>query len=308
MSETFRRNLYALLAALIWGVAFVAQKNNTTGPFTFNAMRSFVAFLFLLPVSVIMSKNKRYVLREEKKSNTRRLWLGGLACGVALGLATFLQQLGMDRGTDAGKASFLTAMYVVLVPILSLAVGKRSPFTVWIGVAVAVAGLFFLCVEADFTVAPHDLWVLSCSLVFAVHIMIIDKLTATCDGVKLSCIQFLFMGVFSFTMALILERDTFDGIPSSLLPALFLGVGSSGIAYTLQILAQKNGNPTVVTVLLCTESVFGALAGAIVLTETMSGREWIGCALILVAILLSQLPIDSFLRQRSRLPSKDDNS
>ena len=291
MFERLRTTLLPVLAAFIWGIAFVAQKNNTVGALTFNASRSIVAFVLLCGVILVMNKGDvKHLLKGHTPQETRAIWLGGLCCGVSLAVATFLQQSGLDADTEAGKAGFLTAMYIVLVPILGLALKKRAPLNVWIAVVVAVAGLYLLCVKEGSEIRLSDLVVLACSLVFAIQILFIDHFSPHCDGVKLSCVQFLVCFVISAVPALALEEITLPALGESVIPILYLGVFSSGVAYTLQIVAQKNSNPAVVSLFLSMESVFSVLAGAVLLGEVLSGREYLGCVLMAVAVVLAQLP------------------
>ncbi|MBO5223798.1 MAG: DMT family transporter [Clostridia bacterium] len=295
MYDKIRKSVFPLLAALIWGVAFVAQTNNTAGAFTFNAMRSVIAFVFLIPVILVFTKGDvKHLFCENDRKKTKALWIGGVLCGVALCLATYLQQSGMDNGTEAGKASFLTATYIVIVPILGIFLKKKAPITVWISAVIALFGLYLLCIKEDFSVRVSDLLVLACAVVFACHIMIIDKAGAECNGIKLSCIQFLTMAVLSGILALIFEKPSFSDFTNNAWSVVYLGVCSSGIAYTLQILAQKDANPTVTTLLLSMESVFGVVAGAIANGEVMLAKEYIGCALMLVAVVLAQIPVETF--------------
>lgn len=335
MSDRLRTTVLPLIAAFIWGVAFVAQKGNTVGALTFNAARSLVAFLFLCVVVALVNgrdakrtgdagragdtertgnakrtgsaecagrtkrpKGIKYLFTGDTSQETRAMWLGGLCCGAALASATFLQQTGLDADTEAGKAGFLTAMYIVLVPILGLAVKKKAPANVWVAVGVAVVGLYLLCVKDGFSIRPSDLVVLACSLLFAIQILFIDHFSPQCNGVKLSCIQFLFCFVISAVPALILEDFSLPALGESIGPILYLGIFSSGVAYTLQIIAQKNANPTVVSLLLSMESVFSVLAGAMLLGEVLSVREYAGCVLMAVSVVLAQLPARSGKRGR----------
>ncbi len=289
MNMRIRQILLPLLAALIWGVAFVAQKVNTMGAWTFNSARSVFAVLFLLPVILIRtSGNVRMLLREETPEKTRLLWRGGILCGILLTVATYLQQTGINLGTEAGKASFLTALYVVLVPIVGLFLKKRTGVLMWAAVLAAAAGSFFLSVSGDFSVRTSDVLVLGCAVFFAVHIHVIDRHSPEVDCVRMSCIQFLVCAVVSALFALAFEDVSFPAIGENLLPILYLGILSSGVAYTLQMVAQKGGNPTVVSLLLCLESVFGVLAGAVILKEHLSARELLGCGLMFFAVILSQ--------------------
>ncbi len=309
MYDKIRKSIFPLLAALIWGIAFVAQSNNTAGPFTFNAMRAIIAFVFLVPIILVFTKGDvKHLFVEKDRKNTKALWIGGVLCGVAMCFATYLQQLGIDSGTEAGKASFLTAMYIIIVPILGILLKKKAPVTVWISAVIALIGLYLLCIKSDFSVRPSDLIVLACSFVFACHIMIIDKATSMCNGIKLSCIQFLAMAVVSSVCAFIFEQPQLTDFTNNALSILYLGICSSGIAYTLQILAQKDANPTVTTLLLSMESVFGVIAGAVANGEVMLVKEYIGCALMLIAVVLAQIPIEvlkkPFVRKKKEEKTK----
>jgi drug/metabolite transporter (DMT)-like permease len=295
-----KTTVFPLLAAFIWGVAFSAQKGNETGALTFNACRGIVAFVFLLVVVLVFTKGDwRHLLCESSPKETRTLWIGGICCGLALAFATFLQQVGLDGNTEAGKASFLTAMYIVLVPILGIPLKRRASLNVWVSVAVAVVGLYMLCVKEETEIRPDDLIVLSCSLVFAIHILLIDHFSPKTNGIKLSCIQFLTVFVVSGVLAFAFEQPSWEGIQASLLPIVYLGVMSSGVAYTLQIVAQRDADPTTLTVLLSMESVFGVIAGAFVLGEVLSSREYVGCILMFVAVILAQIPFDK-LRKKEK--------
>lgn len=293
MKSRVRSIVFPLLAAFIWGIAFVAQKGNTTGPFTFNACRGIIAFVFLLPVILIFSHSDcRHILRGNTPEETRTLWIGGICCGVVLTTAAFLQQYGLDGTTEAGKGGFLTALYIVIVPILGLLLRKKVPPTVWISLVIAVVGLYFLCIRPDSSLSlqPDDLLILSSSLVYAIHILTIDHFSPLVDGIKLSCIQFLTQFVVSGAAALIFENPSWASIRPCLGAIIYLGIMSSGVAYTLQIIAQKDTNPTVLSLLLSMESVFSVLAGAVILGEVLAGREYLGCILMLAAVVLAQIP------------------
>lgn len=302
MYDKMRKSVFPLLAALIWGVAFVAQKNNTTGALTFNMSRSVIAFLFLLPVILLFTKGDiKHILWENNKQDTAMLWIGGICCGTALTAATFLQQLGLDSGTEAGKASFLTAMYIVIVPILGLFFKKKAPVTVWISIVIAVAGLYLLCVKEDFAIRTSDLLIIGCSILFSVQILCIDHFAVKCNGVKLSCIQFLTSAVISGIFAFIFEAPSWSAILDNTGAILYLGIFSSGIAYTLQIIAQKGANPAISALLLSMESVFGIIAGAIFLDEVLALPEYIGCVLMLIAVVLAQLPVGEILKRKKKV-------
>lgn len=289
-----RQVVFPILAAFIWGTAFVAQDlcADSIGAFAFNATRYFIAVLALLVVILIsdkVKKNKPTLTAQEKKAANKQLWLGGLCCGAALAIASNFQQAGLVAGTDAGKAGFITALYVVLVPVFGLFFKRKVSLPTWIAVVLSVVALYLLCIKGDFSLAPGDLLVLVCAVCFAVHILVIDHFTAYCDGVKLSCLQFLFAGIISTICMFIFEDVDFAAILSCALPLLYVGIFSCGVGYTLQILAQKNSNPTVVTILLSLESVFAVIAGAIILKQQMTVREYIGCAIMFAAVILAQI-------------------
>ena len=327
-----RQVVFPILAAFIWGTAFVAQDMcaDAIGTFTFNATRYSIAVLALLVVILIrdgVKKDKPVLSAEEKKAANRQLWIGGLCCGAALAIASNFQQAGLVAGTDAGKAGFITALYVVLVPVFGLFLKRKVSVPTWIAVVLSVAALYLLCIKgtqlaceicggsaiinqdnvfvcldcgqryatleeipkAAFTIAPSDLLLLVCALCFAVHILVIDHFTAYCDGVKLSCLQFLFAAIISAVCMFIFEPLDMPAILSCALPLLYVGIFSCGVGYTLQILAQKDSNPTVVTILLSLESVFAVIAGAIILKQQMSIREYIGCVVMFAAVILAQI-------------------
>ena len=289
-----RQVVFPILAAFIWGTAFVAQDlcADSIGAFAFNATRYFIAVLALLVVILIsdkLKKNKPTLTAQEKKAANKQLWLGGLCCGAALAIASNFQQAGLVAGTDAGKAGFITALYVVLVPVFGLFFKRKVSLPTWIAVVLSVVALYLLCIKGDFSLAPGDLLVLVCAVCFAVHILVIDHFTAYCDGVKLSCLQFLFAGIISTICMFIFEDVDFAAILSCALPLLYVGIFSCSVGYTLQILAQKDSNPTVVTILLSLESVFAVIAGAIILKQQMTVREYIGCAIMFAAVILAQI-------------------
>ena len=291
-----RQVLFPILAALIWGTAFVAQDlcADAIDTFTFNAIRSYIAVVALLVLIVIfdaVNKDKPSLTTIQRKAANRQMWFGGICCGTALAVAANFQQAGLAAGTDAGKAGFITALYVVLVPVFGLFFRRRVSLPVWIAVALSVGALYLLCIKGSFSLAPGDLLVLVCAICFSVHILVIDHFTATCDGVKLSCLQFLFAGTWSTILALFFDTISFQVLLDCIWPLLYVGVFSCGVGYTLQILAQKGSNPTVVTILLSLESVFAVIAGAVVLHQQMTGREYLGCVLMFAAVVLAQIPM-----------------
>ncbi len=283
--------LLLFLTAAIWGVAFVAQSMGMeyVKPFTFNGVRSLLGAVVLLPVIYWFGGNRKGRQQKEQKERTGILWLGGISCGLCLFAASSLQQVGIQY-TTAGKAGFLTAMYIVIVPVLSLILGKKcSPF-VGISIVMAIVGLYLLSIKDGFNIGKGDTCVMLCAVVFAVHIMVIDYFAPKCNGVKLSCIQFLVCGVISTGVALVVEKPQLDAILHAWLPIAYAGIMSCGVAYTLQIVGQKGMNPTVASLILSLESVISVLAGWIILKQALSVRELIGCIVMFVAIMLAQLP------------------
>ncbi len=285
------------LAALIWGFAFVAQSAGMdyVGPFTFNAVRCVIGSIVLVPVALLYKPEKGESTAVEcKKGNwfqrNKTLLLGGISCGIFLGVATNLQQIGI-MSTSVGKAGFLTALYIVLVPIAGLFFKKKCGMAVWIGVVCSLAGLYLLCItEGSMRLATGDLFLLGCAVVFTGHILVIDYFAPKVNGVWMSCIQFLVAGIISAIPMVFTETPTWEAIWAAKLPILYAGVMSCGVAYTLQILGQKNYNPTVAVLILSLESCFSVLGGFLILHETLSIRELSGCVLMFVAIILAQLP------------------
>ena len=292
--KQLRGNLMLMLTALIWGASFVSQSvgNKLVGPFTFNAVRTLLGALALTPIIALAGRTrsrKSEMTAEERRAARRTLWIGGICCGTALFIASTLQQVGINF-TTAGKAGFITALYIVLVPILGIFIGKKVSKIIWLCVTVAVGGLFLLCVRENFSIGKGDLLVLACALMFAVHILIIDYFSPKVDGVQLSCIQFLVAGLMGLPLMFIFETPTLTGLGTAWLPICYSGILSCGVAYTLQVIAQKDTDPTVASLLLSLESVFAALSGWALLHETLNLRELLGCALVFSAIILAQLP------------------
>ena len=293
-----------LVAAMLWGFAFTAQKAAEELPaFTVGASRNIVATAFLLlaiPFLDKLTKNGRKLISKARPLDfTRVEIIGGIACGTVLTAASAFQQIGLSDGTDAGKAAFITALYVLIVPILYRLLGKKSPLTVWVSVGIAIVGFYLLCIKSDFSIAPSDGLVLICALIFAIHIITIDRFSPSCDGVRMSCIQFFTSFILNTVLALIFEWPINIALIGECMPSiLYLGICSSGIAYTLQIVGQKNVIPAVASVILSLESVFGVLGGAIFMGESMSPREYIGCAIVFLAVVLSQIDVVSIIKSK----------
>lgn len=283
--KKLRANLLLCLTAFIWGMAFVAQSRGmeSCGPFLFNGVRSVLGGTVLLPVIAVLDR--------KKTAHTKWPFLGGLSCGVVLFIASSLQQIGIiDSG--AGKAGFITALYVVLVPVFSLFFGKKPTVVTWLSIGIAVFGMYLLCMDGTaFTVATSDLLLLACAAVFAVHIMVIDHFAPRVDCVRMACIQFFVAGILSLVTAFLTEDVRLGYVWGAAVPILYTGILSSGVAYTLQIVAQKDTDPTSAALICSLESVFALLGGWLLMHEGFSARELWGCALTFGAIILSQLPI-----------------
>ncbi len=289
-SRNYWRGLVCpLVAAFIWGSAFVAQDVAAAdlGPFTVNAVRSWIGAFALLLVSFLFRK-QTVIPAEQRKSYKKQLIWGGLGCGILLTVAANLQQAGIGA-TDPGKAGFITSLYVVLVPILGIFLHRRAPYTVWIGVGASLVGLYFLCITESLTVAPSDLLILLCAVFFALQIMVVDRLP-NIVGMHLCCAQLFVVAITSTILMFVFESPTLSLIIKHWFPLVYIGVFSSSIAYTLQIVSQKGSNPTVVSLLLCLESVFAVLTGMVILGDTLSTREIIGCCLMFISVILANIP------------------
>ena len=288
-----KNSLILLLTATIWGVAFVAQSvgMDYVGGFTFNAVRSIIGSIVLLPVILFLDRQKTPAVRteEEKKSGQKTLLMGGIACGICLCLASNFQQFGI-KYTTVGKAGFITACYIVIVPILGLFLKKKCSPYIWGAVVMALIGLYLLCITDGFSIGKGDIPVMICAVLFSLHILVIDYFSPKVDGVKMSCIQFLVCGILSGIPALIFENPQISSILAAWQPILYAGVMSCGVAYTLQIVGQKNMNPTVASLILSLESCISVLAGWIILGQSMSRKEILGCVIMFAAIILAQLP------------------
>ena len=291
-----------LVAAAIWGFAFSAQKAAADVPaFTLVFARSLLGTVFLFFLIMVLDKlmkNGRRLVSKKGLDFTRVEIIGGVACGIVLSAASVLQQSGIINGTDAGKAAFITALYVVLVPVFGLAIKRRSPINAWISVAIAVVGFYLLCIKGDLSLEASDALVLLCAIVFTIHILVIDRFSPRCDGVRMSCIQFAVVTVVTLVCSLIFESPiNLPSIGAAIGPIMMLGIGSSGIAYTLQIVAQHDINPAVGSIIMSLESVFGVIGAAVVFNEQMTDREYLGCAIVFVAVILSQLDFSHFKKK-----------
>ena len=283
-----KNGLMLFLTAFIWGTAFVAQSvgMDYLEPFTFNGVRSLIGGIALLPCIWILQKING---KSQNTGSKKDLISGGIACGFLLFVASSLQQIGL-KYTSAGKAGFITAFYIVIVPVLGIFLRKRIGWKIWTAVVLALAGLYFLCITDSFSIGKGDILVFLCALVFAVHILTIDYFAPKVDGVKMSCVQFFVCGILSLPVMFTIETPKISAMMTAWMPLLYAGVLSCGVAYTLQILGQKNTNPAIASLILSMESCFSVLAGWIVLGEKLSVRESAGCVLMFAAIILAQLP------------------
>ena len=284
-----------VMTALIWGIAFVAQSEgmNYVGGFTFNASRFLIGGTMLIPCVFLLRKLSNEPYQElsalEKANRTKASIVGGICCGMILCLSSSLQQFGIAH-TSVGKAGFITALYIILVPILGLFMKKRVGLNIWISVAIAAVGMYLLCITEDFSVGRGDFLVFLCSIGFSLHIIVIDYFSPRGDGVVISCVQFFTAGLLSAILMFLFEKPSWGAVTAAWLPILYAGILSCGVAYTLQVVAQKEVSPTVASLLMSLESVFSVLAGWVLLEQKLSTKEMLGCGLVFAGILLAQMP------------------
>lgn len=300
MNRTKRNILLLFLASIIWGFAFVAQSTggDVVGPYSFNCIRSFVGAIVLIPVMFFLDK-LGLSRRPESKEQKKTLWKGGICCGIALAVASNMQQLGITYGDSAGKAGFITACYILIVPILGIFLHKKCGMNIWLGVIIALTGMYLLCINDAFVVKGTDLLLLGCAFVFSIQILCVDHFAPICDGVRLSAIQFLTCGIVSafpmistetgFTAASAAKWLASFGSIDAWIAILYAGVLSCGVAYTLQIVGQVDVNPAIASLVMSFESVFSVIGAWLLLGEKMTGRQLLGCGLIFVAIVLAQI-------------------
>ena len=290
-----RGNLILLFVAMIWGAAFVAQKTGMdyVGAFTFNGVRFALGAISLIPLIYFFAEDKSV---EEKKIENIKVTKIGFFAGFVMFCAISLQQIGLIY-TTAGKTAFITCLYIVLVPLIGVFFRNKLKINTILGVALAVLGLYFLCVKENLSIAYGDLLVLVCSLFWAIHILLIDKFAKKIDSVKLACCQFLFCSLFSMIVAILFENVSISSILSGAVPILYGGLASVGIAYTLQIVGQKYTSPANAAMIMSTETIFGVLAGFLFLNETLGNREIVGCVLMMVAIIIAQFDLEKFINK-----------
>lgn len=286
-----KSNLLLILASIIWGCAFVAQNvgMNYIGPWTFSTIRFLIAGFSLLAIIPILDKKRTHVIRPKTKEEKTKLLLGSVLCGLALSIGSIVQQIAMLT-VPVAKAGFLTTLYVLFVPIITLLFGKKIPLKVWIGIAMALFGLYLLSMAGNLAIGIGEILLILAAFLFAIHIIIIGHFSTRVDPVRLSCGQLLIGGFATVIPMIVIEKPTMGSILAAYIPLLYTGIFSSCVAYTLQIFAQKEANPTIAGMLLSLESVFAALAGYLILHQVLNTRELIGCVVIFIAIVIAQLP------------------
>ena len=302
--KQLRNTLLLLLGALIWGTAFVAQSAGSgMGAFSFMAGRSWMAVLVLIPTGkafdALHHRQGRPDGKPKSSAERKQLLKAGLVCGTLLFLASAAQQLGITLDPSTAKAGFLTAMYVVLVPVFGLFLGRKGSAQLWVSMAIAVVGLYLLCMMDGFgSIQSSDGLLLLCAVLFSFQIMAVDHFSPQMDGVRLSLVEFFVVSVESTAAALLFETPSAAQFAENALPILYCGIMSSGVAYTLQILGQRDLNPAIASLIMCLESVFSALGGWMLLHQSLSAREVFGCVLIFAAVVLAQLPLEMLHRAK----------
>ena len=292
MIKKIRGSIMLLLASIIWGTAFVAQSDgmNYIAPFTFNALRTLLGGIVLIPVIILFRyfgiNNDKSL---EEKAPFGKTVSGGVVCGAVLFLASSFQQFGISM-TTVGKAGFITALYVIIVPIISMILGNRISLKIFVCVLIAIVGFYLLCINEGFGIGMGDLLILICSFLFAVHIIVIDRFNSEkTDAILMSCVQFLTAGLLMLICMFIFEEPDVDGIITAKHSIMYAGIMSCAVAYTLQIIGQKTTAPTAATLIMSLESVFAAVSGWLLLSEKLSLKEISGCALVFAAVILVQL-------------------
>ena len=303
MRKQIRGSIMLLIAAIIWGSAFVAQSEGMeyVEPFTFASVRFFIGSIVLLPVISFMKKKETgnaNLLEDYDKGigikgfvlKHKLLVTGSIFCGLALTFATNFQQWGIKYVSSVGKAGFITTLYIVLVPVFSLFIGKNVRPLIWVALAFAVSGLYFLCFTSKLTFEILDILLIMCAVFFSLQIMIIDHYVDRVNPVALSSLQFFIVGVISAICMFIFEKPSISAIMSAMVPILYAGVLSSGVAFTLQVIAQKDLDPTLASMIMSLESVVSVLSGFVLLNQKLSLREVLGCVLMFIGVILAQLP------------------
>ncbi len=304
-SKTVRNSFLLFLTACIWGLAFVSQSKGmeVMGPFTFNGVRSMLGAIVVFPIVLfrLRERKKEAAEKEDKQYiNWKTTILGGLLCGVFYTSASTFQQVGISH-TLVGKAGFITTLYIILVPLFGVFIGKKVRGIIGIAAIMAVVGMYFLCMTESFSLAAGDTLVIICAVLFAVHILVIDHFSPRTEGVILSCMQLFVCGVVCIVLAFVFEEPSWEQLRAGLVSILYAGVMSCGVAYTLQIIGQKGVNPTVASMILSLESVVATLAGYaaykigfLKTDQTLTARQIAGCVIVFAAVILAQLPRVSF--------------
>lgn len=288
-NTSLKSSMLLFLAAFIWGVAFVAQSvgMDYMGPLSFNGARFLMGSVVLMPLVYYRRRQNR---KAGKPSGDIKVSIiGGICCGLALCMASIFQQYGILH-TTVGKAGFITTLYIVLVPVFGIFLRKKVPGKVWIGAGIAAVGMYLLCMSEKLSLGKGDALVFICAIIFTIHILVIDYFSPKADGVEISCIQFLTAGVIAGIGALLFEQPQMSHFISGIIPLAYAGIMSCGVAYTLQVVGQKNVEPTIASLILSLESVVSMLAGWVILEQALSTRELLGCALVFTAVILVQLP------------------
>lgn len=285
--QTVKSNLILLLTAAIWGFAFVAQRvgGKYIGAFTFNGVRFALGSISLIPIILFQNKSNK---DNFNAADLKKVIGVGIIAGIIIFLGSSFQQMGLVY-TGAGKAAFITGLYIVIVPILGIFLKQYIGINSWIGAIIAVIGLYLLCVTDTFSISHGDFLELICAFFFAIHILLIDRFSGKVDAVKLAFFQFLTCSVLSFVAALLFETITLASIYQAIVPILYGGILSSGVAYTLQIVGQKNAEPSQAAIIMSMESVFGTIGGVLILGESFGIKGVLGCLLMLAGMLLAQL-------------------
>ena len=289
--------LCLLMTAMIWGLAFVAQRTgmDSIGPFYFSALRMLLGTASLWVVVLISryrhsgSKRPEVQTENDRKQYIKTLWKGGSVCGVIIFFASNLQQVGLVS-VDAGKTGFITALYILLVPIFGIFLKHRTTLFNWVGALLGAIGLYFLCITAEFSVSTGDITVLAGAVFWALHILFVDHFAPRVNVVELTAVQFLIAGILTLAVAAARETITPEAVKAAGIAIAYTGIMSTAVAFSLQALGQKNANPTAAAIILSTEALFATLAGFIILGETLTGREFTGCVFMMSAVVISQLP------------------
>ena len=297
MNKKVKSTIFLMLTAIIWGTAFVAQREgmSSIGPFMFSALRMYLGTLTLIPIIYITlyraKLNKNYIPRSavEKKAGNKLLMQGGLWCGLIIFFAANFQQVGLVS-TSAGKTAFITTLYILLVPIIGIFLKRKLHWYIWLAVAMGTIGLYFLCIADSLTIAFGDLVILIGAFFWALHILCMDYYAPKVMVTKLIAIQFFISGTLSLIVSVFTEPFLFGGLVGAMPTIVYTGVMSSGLAFTFQGLGQKDANPTTASIILSTEALFGAIAGYLFLSEVFTQREFLGCVLMFSAVIISQLP------------------